>query len=166
MTIWIDNQTENEIFQNYEDILKDIVKACIQEENYPENIEVSISIVDNTEIQKLNNEFRNIDKCTDVLSFPMLKFENNNLRLDDKIINESINRDTNEIVLGDIIISIEKATSQANEFGHSLQREMAFLTAHSMFHLMGYDHEEILDENIMKQKQENVLTKKKFIRNI
>lgn len=164
MTIWIDNQTENTIFENYENILKDIVKACIKEEKYPENVEVSISIVDNEEIQNLNNEFRNINKSTDVLSFPMLKFENNNLGLDDKKIHDSINMDTNEIVLGDIIISIEKAIEQANELGHSLQREVAFLTAHSMFHLMGYDHENILDENIMKQKQENVLTKKNLLR--
>ncbi len=149
MTVWIDNQTDNCIFEDYENLLREIVFLCIKEEKYSENIEVSISIVYNEQIQALNKEFRNIDKPTDVLSFPMIEFENNNFNL---------NIDTNEIILGDIIISIEKAIEQAIEFGHSLQREIAFLTAHSMFHLMGYDHQNDKDEYIMKQKQEKILT--------
>lgn len=149
MTIWIDNQTD--INFEYDNTLKDVVTACIEEENYPNNIEVSIVLVDNNEIQKLNYQFRNNDKVTDVLSFPMTENE-----LDDK---NNINLDTNEIVLGDIIISLPKAIEQANEFEHSLKRELSFLTAHSMFHLMGYDHQALEAESNMKQKQNKVLSK-------
>lgn len=149
MTIWIDNQTD--INFEYDNTLKDVVTACIEEENYPNNIEVSIVLVDNNEIQKLNYQFRNNDKVTDVLSFPMTENE-----LNDK---NNINLDTNEIVLGDIIISLPKAIEQANEFEHSLKRELSFLTAHSMFHLMGYDHQTLEAESNMKQKQNKVLSK-------
>lgn len=161
MTIWIDNRTDNDVFEDYENVLKKIVVLCLKEEEYPENIELSISIVDNLEIQKLNKQFRNIDKPTDVLSFPMLEFE---CGLDDINVEDSINIDTNEIVLGDIIISIEKAIEQSKEFEHSIQRELAFLTAHSMFHIMGYDHKTVEDEEVMKQKQENVLLKAELTR--
>jgi len=159
MTIWIENTTTNNIFENYQITLEDIIKLCLLEEKYPENIEVSLTIIDNKEIQRLNHEFRNIDRPTDVLSFPMLEFEDGNRDIGSfkEKAHNSINNDTNEIVLGDILISIEKAIEQANEFGHSLQREIAFLTAHSMFHLMGYDHIDVDDEVEMGQKQEKIL---------
>lgn len=158
VTIWIDNENEFDVFEDYQNVIETVVKACIEEENYPSNIEVSISIVDNKEIQRLNLEFRNIDRATDVLSFPMINF-NNNLNLDSVDIKDCINIDTKEIVLGDIIISVEQARKQALEFNHSLKREIAFLTAHSMFHLMGYDHEDIDEEKVMIEKQEKVLSK-------
>lgn len=158
MTIWIDNENEFEVFEDYKNVIETVVKASVEEENYPSNIEVSISIVDNKEIQKLNLEFRNIDRATDVLSFPMINF-NNNLNLNSVDMKDCINIDTKEIVLGDIIISVEQARKQALEFNHSLKREIAFLTAHSMFHLMGYDHEDADEEKVMIEKQERVLSK-------
>lgn len=163
MTIWINNDNEFDIFEGYQDVLRDVIKACIEEENYPSNIEVSISLVSNKEIQKLNLEFRNINKYTDVLSFPMINFKEN-LSLNDVDIKDCINIDTKEIVLGDIIISVEQAKKQAQEFNHSLKREIAFLTAHSMFHLMGYDHMQPQEEKIMIEKQKKILSKLKIIK--
>jgi len=162
MTIWINNDNDFDIFENYQSVIEDVVKACIEEENYPQNVEVSISLVDNEQIRKLNSEFRNIDKHTDVLSFPMINFKENS-SLDDIDIKDCINIDTKEIVLGDIIISVEQAKKQSEEFNHSLKREIAFLTAHSMFHLMGYDHMQTQEEKIMIEKQKKVLSKLKII---
>jgi len=162
MTIWINNNNDFDVFENYQSVIEDVVKACIEEENYPQNVEVSISLVDNEQIRKLNSEFRNIDKHTDVLSFPMINFKEN-CSLDDIDIKDCINIDTKEIVLGDIIISVEQAKKQAEEFNHSLKREIAFLTAHSMFHLMGYDHMQTQEEKIMIEKQKKVLSELKII---
>lgn len=156
MTIWIDNSTSMDIFEDYDRLIENTVNSCIELEQFPTNIEVSVSIVDNLQIQKLNFQFRNIDSPTDVLSFPMLDFKNIDK---DSIADENINRDTGDIILGDIIISIEQAIKQSNEFGHSIQREIAFLTAHSMFHLMGYDHQNPDDEAIMIKKQKEALAR-------
>ncbi len=122
-----------------------IKKACgavLVEENYVENVEISVTLTDNREIRSINREYRNKDYATDVLSFPM----------GDK------NYDTGCIMLGDIVISVERANEQANEYGHSLEREIAFLTIHSMLHLLGYDHEENEeDEAVMREKQTRLL---------
>lgn len=158
MTIWIENNTSNPIFENYESVLKSVINECIKQEGYPDNVEVSLSIVDNNEIKSLNKQFRNIDRATDVLSFPILEAGLNSKKAD------SLNLDTDEILLGDIIISIEKAIEQAKEFNHSLERELSFLTSHSMFHLFGYDHENTKAEEIMNQKQESVLSKLQIYR--
>ena len=107
----------------------------------------------NNEIQKLNKEFRNIDKETDVLSFPQLTFEEGEIA----DINEN-----DEIILGDIVISIDKAKQQSEEYGHTLQREIAFLTVHSMLHLMGYDHMKEQEEKEMIEKQKEILQKAGF----
>lgn len=127
-----------------------IRKCCeqaLKEEKFTEPAEVSVTFVDNEEIRELNNEFRDKDSATDVLSFPL--GENGEYDL---------NPETERYMLGDIVISLERATEQAEEFGHSFEREVAFLTTHSMFHLLGYDHvnggEE---EKIMQEKQKAVL---------
>ena len=112
-------------------------------EQLSDNFEISISFVDNKEIREINREFRNIDSETDVLSFPM-DFE---FDLDcDK-------------PLGDVIISLEKALEQSNEFGHSFEREVLYLTVHSMYHLLGYDHIEEKDREIMREKEKNTMKK-------
>ncbi|WP_084111752.1 rRNA maturation RNase YbeY [Paramaledivibacter caminithermalis] len=127
------------------DLVKKVVVKSLETENVDKNIEVSISFVDNSEIRYLNKNFRNKDKETDVLSFPQY----------DAI--EKIKEEKNLVILGDIVISLEKAKEQAIEYGHSFEREVAFLTAHSMFHLFGYDHD--TDENtmLMRKKEEEVL---------
>ena len=123
--------------------------AVLEEEGFEGNAEVSVRFVDNETIRELNSQFRNIDKPTDVLSFPL--GENGVYDTD---------LTTGAKLLGDIVISIPKATEQAEEYNHTLQREIGFLTVHSMLHLLGYDHENGgIDEVHMREKEETVLTK-------
>ena len=133
MTVLIDNRTDWVLDDEFERLFNDVVLESLKFEDFDTQCEVSISIVDNSEIKNINKQFRHIDKETDVLSFPQLTFEEGEVA----DVNEN-----DEIILGDIIISIEKAISQAEEYGHGLRREIAFLTAHSMLHLMGYVHKE------------------------
>ncbi len=134
---------------------------ALKEEKYPLNVEISLSFVDNEEIRKINKEYRNIDKETDVLSFPLLEFEEDNESDDNEFslegLEEYINSETGDLMLGDIIISVDKAKEQAMEYGHSIEREIGFLISHSMFHLMGYDHMNEEEEKEMFEKQEKVL---------
>ncbi|EEG29770.1 translation metalloprotein YbeY [[Clostridium] methylpentosum DSM 5476] len=122
--------------------------AVLNHEGFSQDAEVSVSFVDNADIQKLNSEYRQKDAPTDVLSFPL--GENGEFDL---------NEETGAAVLGDIVLSMEKAYEQAEIYGHSLQREVAYLTVHSMFHLLGYDHEQGgLEAVRMREKEEAVLT--------
>jgi len=130
-----------------------IINAVLEFENFDSDYEVSISFVDNNEIKELNRQYRNIDAPTDVLSFPLLEFERNGN-------NEPVIKDVlidAEISFGDIVISTEKVTEQAKEYGHSQERELAFLLVHGMLHLLGYDHIQESDEKIMFKKQEEIL---------
>ena len=123
--------------------------AVLREEEFEDDAEISVTLTDDTRIQKLNWEHRKIDEPTDVLSFP----------LGEKGIYE-INHDTGNKMLGDIVISIDRAVAQAKHYGHSIQREIGFLTVHSMYHLLGYDHVNGgLEELRMREKEETVLTK-------
>ncbi|NMA85910.1 MAG: rRNA maturation RNase YbeY [Tissierellia bacterium] len=142
MKIYIDNRQDKiEIDGNMVEALELAIKESLLLEKDFTNYEISLSIVDNEEIQDLNREYRNIDKETDVLSFPL-------------------DEDFGDIpLLGDIIISGEKALEQSIEYGHSLIREMTYLTVHSMFHLMGYDHMEDEEKKIMREKEERVMEK-------
>ena len=148
MTLLIDNRTDFEITKEFEKLFNDVVKESLRYEEFDPDCEVSLSIVSNDEIQEINKQFREIDAPTDVLSFPLLTFEDG----EQADVNEN-----NEIMLGDIIISIDKAKAQAEEYGHGLRRELAFLTAHSMLHLMGYDHMEEEEQKEMFKKQDDIL---------
>ncbi len=129
--------------------------AVLVMEEFDGAAEVSVTFVDDDEIQKLNRQFRNIDRSTDVLSFPL--GENGDY---------DINNDTGAKLLGDIVISIPHAIDQADRYGHSLQREIGFLTVHSMLHLLGYDHVNGGIESVrMREKEETVLTKLGLKRN-
>ena len=125
-------------------ILEKAVEESLNYEGWETDYEVSLSLVDNKEIKELNNTYRGKDCPTDVLSFPMI---------------DEAMPVIEEKVLGDIVISVEKAIEQAEDYGHSFYREMTFLTVHSMFHLMGYDHMEEEDRKIMRNKEESVMTK-------
>ena len=128
------------------------IEKTLEFEEFPFDAEVSLSITDNEGIRKLNRENRNIDRPTDVLSFPMLSVEDGILIIEDEDIMDDM------VFLGDIVISMEKAIEQAASYGHSLERELGFLTVHSMLHLLGYDHEEgEREESEMFQKQEEIL---------
>ncbi len=130
-------------------------KAVLANEGFTDSAEISVTFVDDDTIHQLNKKHRNIDKSTDVLSFPM--GENGEY---------DINLDTGAKVLGDIIISIEHAYAQAEKYGHTLQREIGFLTVHSLLHLLGYDHENGgLEAVKMREKEEAVLTRVGLKRN-
>ena len=131
--------------------LRMLVRRCcnavLRMENFQGAAEVSVTFANNEQIHELNKMHRNVDAPTDVLSFPMGE--------DGKY---DIDPATNAKILGDIVISMEKAVEQADRFGHTLQREVGYLTAHSMLHLLGYDHEEPLEKVHMREKEELVMT--------
>ncbi|MDL2219298.1 rRNA maturation RNase YbeY [Ruminococcaceae bacterium OttesenSCG-928-O06] len=123
--------------------------AVLELENFSRAAEVSVTFVDNAEMARLNKQYRDNPNPTDVLSFPITQ--------DGQY---EVNQDTGAVVLGDIVISMEKAVEQASIYGHTLQREVAFLTVHSMYHLLGYDHEKGgLEAVHMREKEENALIK-------
>ncbi len=148
MTLLIDNRTNFELTDEIKEMLEKVCLKSLQYEEFNEDCEVSLSIVTNDEIHDINKQFRNIDSPTDVLSFPQLTFEEG----EEADVNEN-----GEIVLGDIIISIDRAKEQAEEYGHSLKRELAFLSVHSMLHLMGYDHMVPEEEEDMFRRQKEIL---------
>ena len=137
----------------YEQTIKKVLEECYKEEGL-ENSQLIIEITLTTpeHIRKLNNEYRGIDKATDVLSFPM--FEKN--EIDEKI---KENNFFHEDILGDMIISIDQVQKQAIEFGHSFERELSYMVVHSFYHLMGYDHIKENDKKIMRPKEEKILNK-------
>ena len=138
--------------QEYVDIINKVLKKCFEEENLNDkNLYVNIVLTNPSNIRKMNKEYRNIDKETDVLSFPM--FEKDELEK---------RKELNQDILGDIVISIERVKEQANEYGHSFQREFSYMAVHGFYHLMGYDHIEKKDKIIMRQKEENILQKLKI----
>lgn len=152
MEIYIDNRYEEnrEIIEDFEEIINKCIIAVIKHEKFREDVELSVSIVDDLEIRQINKDFRGIDKETDVLSFPLLEYDENGEYSACK------NADEN-ILLGDIIVSYDKSVSQAKEYGHSLERELGFLIVHSMLHLLGYDHEFEEDEKEMFEIQDVIL---------
>lgn len=142
MNVIIDNETEINLDEHYSTINLAVLKT-LEYEEFTNNVEVSVLFVDNEEIRKFNNKYRKIDKATDVLSFPLLDdFSDIDLE--------------NTVCLGDIVISVEKAIMQAEEYGHSLKREIAFLVIHSVLHLLGYDHMTPEEETEMIEKQKQI----------
>lgn len=141
-----DEQDKIKLDFNAEELIEKCTEQALVEEEIDESAEVSVTFVDNEKIRALNNEHRGIDRETDVLSFPAFT--------DDGF---DVNPENDAIILGDIVISLEKAKAQSEEYGHSMLRETAFLIAHSLFHLLGYDHETEDEEKEMFEKQENVL---------
>lgn len=142
----VENLTRVEVDLN---LIKMVALKTLQYEN-ANNAEASIIITDNQEIRKINKEYRNIDKETDVISFA--------LEDDETFINIPVR------ILGDIYISIDKAKLQAEEYGHSLKRELAFLTVHGMLHLLGFDHMNKEDEKVMFKKQDEILNELEITR--
>lgn len=151
MKIFIDYNNEQDKLappEDFEALIEECARAALEEEEIEDDAEVSVTLVDNARIRELNNEFRGIDRETDVLSFPLGDDEG-----------FEVDPDTDAILLGDIVISLERAAAQAEEYGHSFRRETAFLITHSLFHLLGYDHMTSEEEAEMFAKQEKVLEK-------
>ncbi len=141
-------QRKTKLPENIKKLVVSAVEASLKTENFNANAEVNVTFVSDKKIKEINSLFRNIDSSTDVLSFPL---------------GEDGSYDTNPengcLMLGDVIISIDHALSQAEMFGHGVDREIAYLTVHSVFHLLGYDHEEEAEEKkLMRSKEEKALT--------
>lgn len=137
--------------ESYEDFYLELMDVTFKKLNIKCDPIVSVSIVDNRYIHKINKKYRHIDRPTDVISFAFLDSENNY----DKVLFSP-----GPVVLGDIYISLEKAKEQAEEYGHSLLRELSFLFVHGLLHLLGYDHMNEEDEKEMFQLQEEILSEK------
>ena len=165
MNICIDNETDRELPDYYEEIIEDVILGSLEYLECPYDCEVSVLITDNDGIHGINLDERGIDSPTDVLSFPLLDFDApNDLSYVEQYPQDYFNPETEELVLGDIVISADKVISQAEEYGHSDKRELAFLVAHSMLHLFGYDHMEENERIVMEEKQREILTKKGYTR--
>lgn len=157
MTLQIDYETDREIGIEYEELAKKVVQKVLDMEGCPYDAQVNLVLTDNEEIQRVNTEFREIPAPTDVLSFPMIPFET---PADYTIVEEDesyFDLDTDELLLGDIMISVDKVFAQAEEYGHSVTREFCFLVAHSMLHLLGYDHMTPEEAVVMENKQRTAL---------
>lgn len=136
----------------FDEVIEKAVQASLNKLSVDEDCEVSVTLTDNIGIKELNKQFRNIDRETDVLSFPILAFDEEGNRIEDEA-----DYDDGRLILGDVVISVEKAESQAKEYGHSIYREVGFLTVHSMLHLLGYDHMESTEAQVMEKLQEEIL---------
>ena len=144
------NQKSVKITPELKKLLKKAVVTALEYENFGRDAELSLSFVTNEEIHQLNSEYRGVDRPTDVLSFPMI---------DGDADEGDIDMYSGAVVLGDIIISAEKAVEQAAAYGHSVERELAFLAVHSVLHLLGYDHERSPEEEKdMFERQEKILS--------
>lgn len=164
------------VIYNYEDIrnsiyiesvkdfrkdIKNCIVECLKEEDILVNeIQVYLKFTSNEDIKKINNEFRQVDNATDVLSFPMY----DRVDLDKQIKEDRFNQIP--LILGDIVISIEKVQQQSKEYGHTFKRELIYLVTHSMFHLLGYDHMVDKDKKIMREKEEVVLERLEISRHM
>ena len=188
MGLYIENEFNYQFDFDLETIGSQVVKATLDFENCPYEADVGLLLTNDESIQKLNTEYRNIHKPTDVLSFPIndrtrivdlfstcdlsnsfiedAEDEQSNEDLSEEQIRliSSFDPDSGRLILGDIVISVDTLIRQAGEFGHSIKREYAFLIVHSMLHLLGYDHLEEAEREIMEEKQEEILSILKIAR--
>lgn len=157
MTLHIEYEATRELSFDYESLIQKVADSAIDYAECPYEAEINVVLTDNDQIQEINREYRKMDKPTDVLSFPMINYEEPG---DFSVVSEDdtlFHPETGELLLGDIMISVDKVYSQADEYGHSVERELGFLVAHSMLHLFGYDHMEEEERIIMEQKQKEIM---------
>ena len=159
MTFYVENETGAKFDFDFEELARSVAEAVLKSENCSYNVEISLTITDDDGIHEINKEFRNIDKPTDVLSFPTISYDEPGdfsvIEGEQKV--DLLDPDTGNISFGDIVINENRVRSQALEYGHSEKREFAFLVAHSMLHLCGYDHMEEDEAAVMESKQNEVL---------
>ena len=149
LTVYFENQNEQDITYKLKMLLRCAIEATLAYEHYNNDVQVSVTLTDDAGIHELNARFRGVDAPTDVLSFPLFDFEGDT---DEPPIDEMEN------MLGDIVLNLDRAHAQADEFGHSFEREAAFLTVHSMLHLLGYDHETSeQDDEDMRGRQRDIM---------
>lgn len=164
MSLYIEEEGENQLPLDVQEVAETVVEAALEYVECPYEAEVNLLLTNDEEIHRMNQEFRQVDKATDVLSFPMLEYKTPGdfSALEDQI--DAFNPETGELMLGDIVISKEHVLSQADSYGHSSTREFAFLIAHSMLHLFGYDHMEETERIDMEQRQREILERVHILR--
>lgn len=164
MTLFFEEEGELKLDLPCKELAEKVINAALDYADCPYEAEVNLLLTMNDEIREMNQNFRSIDRPTDVLSFPMIDYEEagNFDFLEDVM--DAFHPESGELMLGDIVISKEKVISQAEEYGHSIEREYAFLIAHSMLHLFGYDHMEDDERIIMEQKQREILEVLEIVR--
>ena len=158
MSFYLEEECEVLFDFDYKELAQTVIDFCLEHERFEYAVEVNLTLTNNEGIHMINKEYRQIDRPTDVLSFPLLSYDKPGdfSFLEDEN-EDNFNPDTGEVMLGDIIISVEKVFEQANEYGHSPRREFAFLITHSMLHLFGYDHMEPDEAAVMEAKQKDIL---------
>ena len=164
MTLYYEEEGSLTLPLDTKDLAEEVVEAALNYIGCPYEAEVNLLLTTNEEIQALNKEFRDIDRATDVLSFPMIEFQTPGDFGFLEEHEEYFHPESGELVLGDIVISKEKVISQAEEFGHTPKREYAFLIAHSVLHLSGYDHMEESERLEMEELQREILTRLNILR--
>lgn len=165
MSLYIETEGNISFSFDAREIAETVVEASLEYVQCPYEAEVSLLIIHDEEIREMNREHRGIDRATDVLSFPMLEFERpGDFTGIDEEMSDVFDPESGELMLGDIVISADKVIAQAEEYGHSPKREYAFLIAHSMLHLCGYDHMEDDERKVMEQKQREIMEKINILR--
>ena len=165
MNIYIENEYDREIDVDYTDIINKVVCEAVDFIKCPYECEIYVLLTDNSGIQTINNCQRNIDAPTDVLSFPLIDYkEPGDFSVVDGDTCDYFNPESGELMLGDIIISMDRVYEQAESYNHSNTRELAFLVAHSMLHLFGYDHIDEEERKQMEDLQEQILNEKGYTR--
>lgn len=158
MSLNIEKEVDVPFSFAYETLAEEVIASAMEHEGFPYEAEVNLTLTDNEGIREINRAYRNMDAATDVLSFPMLSYgkagDFSGLEED---YGNNFNPDTGEILLGDILISVERVMEQAFSYGHSERREYAFLIVHSMLHLFGYDHMSPEEAGVMEAKQDDIL---------
>ena len=165
MTVTIEYEAEKKLSLPYEEIIREIVEASLDYEECPYEAEVNVILTDNPSIREINREHRQIDDPTDVLSFPLVDYGRPaDFSHVEEQAEDYFNPETGELMLGDIVISVDKVEEQAEKYGHSQRRELAFLVAHSMLHLCGYDHMEEEERLDMEARQRAILDTRGYSR--
>lgn len=165
MSFYLEEECEVPFDFDYQALAERVVAFCLEHEHFPYEAEVNLTLTDNEGIHELNREYRQIDRPTDVLSFPMLSYEQaGDFSFLEEESDDDFNPDSGEVMLGDIVISVDKVLEQAESYGHSPRREIAFLIVHSMLHLFGYDHIEAEDAAVMEPKQRQILEEMEILR--
>lgn len=158
MSLNIEKETEIELDFDYEEVIEKVVNYALDYIKCPYETAVNITLTDNNEIHQMNQEFRKIDRPTDVLSFPMIEYMYpGDFSVVETCEENYFDPDSGELLLGDIVISLEKVYTQSEEYGHSVKRELAFLVAHSMLHLFGFDHMKETEQKDMEKRQKEIL---------
>ena len=165
MSLFIETEVDVPFSFDWEEIARKVIDYTIEHEDFPYEAEVNLTLTDNEGIHEVNKNFRQIDRPTDVLSFPMLSYEQAGdfSRLEEDY-DDNFNPDTGEIMLGDILISVDKVLEQAESYGHSEMREFSFLIVHSKLHLFGYDHMTPEEAAVMEEKQNIILNELNILR--